>query len=174
MEMNKITGSMKNIVLKLFPALLAFFAAVSCSKGLDDSSSLLEGEWKLASVGGVQASDLLQDKYGALDVYIAFYGNGSFETFQRLVDSGRYVRYGGTFTLSGDTATGTYDDGVSWGAPYTVRLEDVDARLVMSANGEDCVYTRTAIPEDVRTNAVAPVRSRSEEESTLAVPPRFL
>ena len=165
---------MKNTALKFFSALAAFFAVISCSDRLDEGDgSILEGEWKLVSMGGIQASDMAKDEYGALDVYIAFYANGSFETFQRLADSGRYVRYGGTFSVSGDTATGTYDDGVSWGSPYTVRLEDGDAVLVMSANGEDCVYDRVSIPDDVRTDAVAPVWSRSGDVSGTGLP-RFL
>lgn len=164
---------MKNIALKLLPAVCVLLTAMSCSDRLDERSSVLEGEWKLSSIGGIPASDLAQDDFGALDVYIAFYGTGTFETFQRLAGSGRYVRYGGSFSVSGDTATGTYDDGISWGAPYSVRLEDGNNVLVMSANGEDCVYDRTAIPEDVRTNAVDPVWSRSED-TTGTTPERFL
>ena len=163
---------MKNTALKLFSLFVAFLPVLSCSDKLDDgSTSIMEGEWKLTSMGGIQASDLAQDEHGALDVYLAFYADGSFETFQRLSDSDRYVRYGGTFSMSGDTASGTYDDGLSWGAPYTVRLEG--DTLVMSANGEDCVYARTAIPEDVRNNAVAPVWSRTDSVSD-TLPERFL
>lgn len=164
---------MKKHIIRLLLPVLAVAAAVSCSEKTGDTSSILEGEWKLTEMGGIPVSELANDTVGGLDIYVAFYGNGSFETFQRLMDSGRYVRYSGTFTVSGDTANGTYDDGVAWGAPYTVRLEEGNSVLVMTANGEDCVYGRQAVPEDVRANAVAPVWLKSGEDGN-DLPPRIL
>ena len=167
---------MKKTIMKLVLPLAAAFAAVACGKDTgNDNSSLIGGEWKLTEVGGIQASDLLKDEHGGLDVYLAFNADGTFETFQRLGSSLRYVRYSGTYRVDGTVATGTYEDGTSWGADYGVSVEsgaDGSLVLVMTGNGEDCRYSSTPVPESVRTNAVAPFAFKSGEAENL--PPYFL
>lgn len=143
----------------------------SCNKEDGNGASILAGEWKLTEIGGVQASDLAKDEIGGLDLYLSFDAAGNFETFQRLGGSQRYVRYSGTYSVSGSTATGLYSDGTAWGADYGVSLEGDGTTLVMSANGEDCRYTKTSIPEEVRNTAVEPFVVKSSEE---ALPPHFL
>lgn len=164
------------MIIRLVLTAAAAIAAVSCGKDTgNDNNSLIGGEWKLTEVGGVPASDLLQDEHGGLDVYLAFNADGTFETFQRLGSSLRYVRYSGTYRVNGTVATGTYEDGTPWGAEYGVGVvsgADGSTVLVMTGNGEDCRYSSTAVPESVRANAVAPFAFKSGEGGDL--PPYFL
>ena len=163
---------MKNIFIRISAFLAAAVLLLSCGSDNKNGKDVtdISGEWKLESVGGVSASELVKDEIGGLDVYISF-SDGSFETFQRIVDGNVYVRYDGTYTVDGATATGAYSDGTLWGASYTVKVEGGET-LVMSAAGEDCVYKKTGIPADVRSQAVNGVDLKSVSDTEL--PGKFL
>lgn len=163
---------MKNIFIRFSAFVAAAVLLISC--GSDDKKkdgTDISGEWKLESVGGVSASELSKDKIGGLDVYISFGTDGTFETFQRLVDGKLYMRYDGTYSVVGITATGSYSDGALWGSSYSVKVEGGET-LVMSAAGEDCVYKKTGIPAEVRSQAVSGVDLKSVSDTQL--PGKFL
>ena len=65
------------------------------------------------------------------------------------------------------TVTGKYSDGNSWGAEYTVSVDN--GSLVMTGGGDECIYTSVSIPEDVRASSLE-VKSSSEA----GVPAPFL
>lgn len=145
---------------------------VSCGKKGDDAVDI-SGEWKLESVGGIPADDIFHDSIGGLDRYICFGTDGSFETFERLVEGNRYMRYSGSYSVTGTAASGTYSDGSAWGAIYSVRIEQDGSVLVMSASEEDCVYKKTAVPSEVRSNSTEAADLKSASEET-GYPDRFL
>ena len=162
---------MNKLIFKLMVPVLALTAAVSCNQKEHIDYDLLSGDWKLTTLGGVPVEDLGLDKDGgSLDVYISFDGAGSFETFQRLSDSDRYVRYDGWYSVSGSVASGQYSDGVMWATDYVVSYENDN--LIMTGGTETCVYARAQIPSEVRDDAVPPFWTRSADGET--VPPRFL
>ena len=64
-----------------------------------------------------------------------------------------FVKFTGTYTVSGDIVSGVYSDGLEWGASYTFSFSDGDNVMTFvsnTPNEETSVYRREAIPEDVR------------------------
>ena len=121
-----------------------------CCKKTKEQPVDIVGDWKLESINGVPASSLATDGTGGLDIYVSFAEDNTFEIFQRLHDGKSYCRYSGTYTIVNlTTVTGKYSDGNSWGA--------------------ECVYTSTAIPDDVRSSSLE-VKSSGEA----SVPAPFL
>lgn len=159
---------MKNIFSRVAVLFAAALVLLSCGNGKEEDDPGISGEWKLESVGGIAADELFKDEIGGLDRYVCFTQDGMFETFERLVDGNIYLRYDGTYSLSGVTASGVYSDGSSWGASYTVKIEEGGDVLVMSAEGEDCVYRKAGVPADVRSQAIDAVSLKSVSDTALS------
>lgn len=139
-----------------------------CCKKTKEQPVDIVGDWKLESINGVPASSLATDGTGGLDIYVSFATGNTFEIFQRLHGGKSYYRYSGTYTIVNlTTVTGKYSDGNSWGAEYTVSVDN--GSLVMTGGGDECVYTSTAIPDDVRSSSLE-VKSSGEA----SVPAPFL
>lgn len=163
---------MKNIFIRFSAFVAAAVLLISCGQNDKKKDGAdISGEWKLESIGGVPASELSKDSIGGLDVYLSFATDGTFETFQRLVDGKVYMKYDGTYSVVGVTATGSYSDGSLWDDSYSVRVEGGET-LVMTAGGYDCVYKKTGIPAEVRSQAVSGVDLKSVSETQL--PGKFL
>lgn len=154
----------RDIIISIACAFLAF----SCEKGVEPALVDITGEWRLQTLNGVPADDVFEDEN--LDVFVSFSSDGNFETYQRLSGGTRFVRYYGTWTVSGTTADGTYSDGTRWNT-YEVSLLDGGETLVMTSGLEECVYYRTEIPESVLENSIDYVSMKS---SSLTVPGKFL
>lgn len=140
---------MKKLLVYLNMAFLLLSGLVSCTRSSDLD---LTGEWHMVSSGETDME--------TVDVYISF-AEGEFSLFQKKGD-GRYRYYDGSYIVNGSHVSGTYGDGTAWGSSYDVRLEDGGDVLVMTAsNGssEVSVYNRSAIPDEVRTEAVPATRS---------------
>ena len=61
--------------------------------------------------------------------------------------------YSGDFAVNGAQLSGRYRDGEPWGASYAFELSGDGKTLTMISQtdkAEESVYTRTAIPEEVR------------------------
>jgi hypothetical protein len=134
---------------------IAFFG---CGKEKDtpkvDNAAKVVGEWHCAPEG--------MD----VDVYVAFDAAGTFDEYQRLGE-GRYRHYAGTWSVNKSTLSGVYADGTVWGSSYTLSF-DGDT-MTLTANNESAeaiVYTKTAIPTEVKDEAIDPLGSetRAEEE----------
>ena len=139
-----------------------------CCKKTKEQPVDIVGDWKLESINGVPASSLATDGTGGLDIYVSFAAGNTFEIFQRLHGGKSYYRYSGTYTIVNlTTVTGKYSDGNSWGAEYTVSVDN--GSLVMTGGGDECIYTSVSIPEDVRASSLE-VKSSSEA----GVPAPFL
>lgn len=98
------------------------------------------------------------------DIYLCLKDAFTFELYQK-IGEGSYRLYNGTWSLDEETAmmTGKYNDGIPWGSGYTVTLSEdgVSMTLAPSENGEDQVYRKTAIPSEVKDNAVVMVKSEA-------------
>ena len=57
---------MRKLFADLFLIVAAMLLPSSCAKQDTDGSNILTGEWKLEEVGGIPATDLIQDGYGAV------------------------------------------------------------------------------------------------------------
>lgn len=143
---------MRKLFADLFLIAAAMISLASCTRQGHDEGNILTGEWKLEEVGGIPASDLIQDGYGGLDIYLVFSKDLSFEIFQRLEGGDKYVRHTGSYTFDGTVAAGSYSDGAPWGTDYRINVNgDI---LTMTGNSEDYVYVRTSVPEAVRSSAI--------------------
>lgn len=139
-------------VCRIILLFFGLYISMSCRK--DDEPALVDitGEWKLVTLNGAAISDIFEDE--ALDVFLSFSGDGTFETFQRRLGSEVFVRYYGSWNVSGTTADGTYSDGQPWGASYEVSVEDDGQILNMTSDMEFCTYIRAEVLESIRENAI--------------------
>lgn len=150
---------MKKILVYLSAAILSL-GLISCKK---TSVTDISGEWHMVSSG---ETDMEQ-----VDVYLSF-TDGNFEIYQKLGNS-RYWIFSGTYTVTGNTVTGKYSDGSSWGSYYESRLENDGSVLVLTAlNGsaEESVYNRTPVPDEVKAEAVPAVKSGADENCPVCKP----
>lgn len=155
---------------RLFRSAVLLLMAVSlfsCKKDAADPALVnIEGEWQLVSVNGEDAGSMFGGD--GLEVYLGFSADGTFETFQKLDGSDVYVRYSGRYSIHGTTASGTYSDGSPWAADYSVSLTEDRSGMTMSAGSEECVYTRTSIPDVVRDNVSERAGVKSGGEDVLS------
>lgn len=106
---------------RLFYIICAALLLVSCNGKEDDpkpAGPSIEGCWELmdvftksARIGSVEVS-----------VFIRFSGN-DFTLCQKLGEALHYTVFTGTYVLDGETLTGKYSDGTSFG-PYSVKVGD--------------------------------------------------
>ncbi len=133
----------------------------ACSEKSVVIDSPIVGEWHLETWMSETPEDF--------DVYISFRENGSFEMYQK-VETPTFVRYEGSYSVSGSVVSGIYSDGMPWSTSYTFTLSDGNNSLTMVSDtpgAETGVYSRTTIPEDV-LNSIG-LKSLSVEDV-----PRFL
>lgn len=137
---------MKNIFRLVSALLLAGMAAVSC--GTKEKPLSVNGEWSLVRVESRAAT--IGDQ--TVVVYLSFESGGNFELFQKLGE-GRYKKFTGSWTLSGDQLNGKYTTGEPWASSYTVSATEGELVLLSNSGGECDYYVKTTIPPDVRENA---------------------
>ena len=111
---------MKKYIYSLFAAVLFLFSA-GCSKDDDGSKNIDSGV-----VGEWRQTKWSNEAYADFDVYVEFLSDGTFNIFQK-VETPTFVCYSGDFAVNGAQLSGRYRD-----------------------KAEESVYTRTAIPEEVR------------------------
>ena len=137
---------MKKYIYSLFAAVLFLFSA-GCSKDDDGSKNIdsgVVGEWRQTKWSN--------EAYADFDVYVEFLSDGTFNIFQK-VETPTFVCYSGDFAVNGAQLSGRYRDGEPWGASYAFELSGDGKTLTMISQtdkAEESVYTRTAIPEEVR------------------------
>ena len=144
---------MKN--LKIWSLAIALLVAMTGCEPADNPDTFKPGdvkqivnEWNLIEFDGEVAP---------YDVYVDFNEDNTFVIYQRIY-SAIYEKFDGTYSLSGNTLSGVYNDGTEL-ARYraevsadgnTLRLHKTDAgREIMS------VYQKTTIPEFVKVEADA-------------------
>ncbi len=147
--------------LKIFALIaLAALTMTACDKEKggkkpNGATVSIVGEWHIATFEGDEAP---------FDIYVDFNEDGSYEMYQRLYTL-NYERYGGTYAVSGDTVTGSYDDGQSWKCGYKAELS-ADGNTLTMRSYEDVsvttVYTKTPIPTEVKDEAAATRATDSE------------
>lgn len=128
---------------------VAALALVGCKGHREEPVKPLDvtGEWELtsivtrsASIGGVPIA-----------VYVSFTAENTFELYQK-IGEGRYAYFKGTYQLSGESLSGTYDGGKSWGSVYTVAVDGDQMTLTATGGAETDTYRKTAIPQSVKEN----------------------
>jgi hypothetical protein len=100
-----------------------------------------------------------------MGVYLTLNEDNTFVLYQHTSDV-LWEKYEGTYTLSGNTLSGIYSDGVEW-ADYTIKYnnnEPKQIKLTRNGDAEDVsIYTKTEIPAEVIDNAKTPAAVRSAE-----------
>lgn len=102
-------------------------------------TSDIAGTWHLTQWRGAEPS---------FDVYLSITEEGIVTLWQR-IESREWQRYYSTAVIENGVISGTYTDGVAWGASYNVTLGNETMTWVNTADsGDISVYTRTELPED--------------------------
>ena len=136
--------------------LCAALAFVGCGKENDapkvDNATKGVGEWHCAPEG-----------YD-VDVYVEFAATGEFDEYQRLGE-GRYRHYEGTWSVEKDVLSGVYADGTEWGSSYTLSFDgDTMTLTANNESAETIIYTKTAIPAEVKDEAIEPLGTETRAE----------
>lgn len=148
---------MKRILYLLTMSVLLLVTA--CGKDDEDKAAFdlkdFYGEWKLTEWESTSAN---------MDVYIDFNEDKSFDMYQK-TESVRFVKYDGTYSITGFTLSGVYSDEVVWGSDYIISFDE--DKLILTSTGEVMeknVYSRTTIPDDVKQEADDNASSKSINE----------
>lgn len=135
----------------VFIALLCVLFAGCKKEHAKDETLNITGSWHL--------TDLLQTDTRSvtigqetIDVYIDFATDNTFRLYQ-MVGAGNYRRYSGTWTLADNKLSGIYDDKTPWGSEYNIELNSASTELTLTSAGEQYVYTKTEIPDEVLSSA---------------------
>lgn len=120
-------------------------ATVSCGKHKPDKLDI-SGSWELTDIQTKSA----QIGSETVSVYLEF-TDADFAIYQK-IGEGRYRKYTGTYTLTGDVLDGEYSDGKALGSTYKVSLDGES--MVLDSAGETDTYTRTEIPASVTGSAI--------------------
>ena len=119
------------------------------------------GTWSLSSWNALSQAE----------VYLSFSEDGNFELYQR-VYTPFYEYYSGTWQHSEGKLSGTYSDGVEWGA-YYLAFRDDEMRLTHSADEEDIAYfVQSTIPNEVLEYGNPDSKALGDSESSTET--RFL
>ena len=155
---------MKRYFKMALAALVCTLALVSCggssSDGGDDTGgggggggkktitvSDLVGQWELTGITTKSVTFGGQ----SISVYLDFQNSSSFDLYQ-MIGEGRYTKFSGTFSLSGNVLSGKYSSGKSWGASYEVAIDGNRMTLKVKDGTESDTYTKTTIPSSVTDN----------------------
>jgi hypothetical protein len=104
----------------------------------DGDTSDIAGTWHLTQWRGAEPS---------FDVYLSITEDGIVTLWQR-IESREWQRYYSTAVIENGVISGTYTDGVAWGASYNVTLGNETMTWVNTADsGDISVYTRAELPE---------------------------
>ena len=126
--------------------LLSLCLVAACKKAPDPLS--VNGEWQLCDYQAKSVNIHGTD----VDVYISFTADGNFTLYQKLGE-GRYTRFTGTFTLSGDILSGKYTSGGSWASQYSVAKEGDKLVLTQHPDAKEVhTFSPASIPASVTEN----------------------
>lgn len=101
-------------------------------------TSDIAGTWHLTQWRGAEPS---------FDVYLSITEDGIVTLWQR-IESREWQRYYSTAVIENGVISGTYTDGVAWGASYNVTLGNETMTWVNTADSDDIsVYSRAELPE---------------------------
>lgn len=146
---------MRKVIYMLFATCGLMLVGCGGSKDNETPSMLkkIAGEWHLTKWNGETPSDF--------DTYISFTAEKTFLVYQK-IEQLYYQEYTGTFQLKGNTLKGIYTDKTNWGGNYTVSIDTSGTQLTMTSSAtpaEVGVYTRTSIPDAVKTGATLVART---------------
>ena len=135
-------------------AVAAVLAFASCVKSEDAVVKELAGDWYYETV---EADTPVQ-------VYVSFAKDMTFELYQKVGD-GVHRSITGRYSVNAEkkTISGMYEDNYPW--KYDYKFEIKDNTLVLSAVSDtySVVYTRGAIPAEVRQMSLPLVKSVSAQ-----------
>lgn len=133
----------------IYIAIFALAALSGCDKEASKVPTLEQrilGEWRGSEIS-VDAA-----------IYISIKADGTFELYQKMATEVFELRRG-TWTLTGDTLSGAYNDGEPWAASYTVSADSVLTLVSLSEGSETSIYIPCSIPEEVKRSCTVIVKS---------------
>ena len=147
---------MKRLIY-IFVALL-LVVTPGCKKNGSEATTAtkLVGQWHCIAEELNVAEDI--------DVYVEFMADKSFNLYQK-IGQGRHRHFTGTWSVSGDVLSGLYADGTEWGSSYTLSFDgDTMTLTANNESAETIIYTKTAIPAEVKDEAIEPLGTETRAE----------
>lgn len=136
-------------ILSILAMAAVLLACASCKKASKkEKTPAVIGEWQLEQI----ITKSVQYAGQEVDVYLSFAKDGSFEIYQML-GQGRFRKYTGSWAISGSTLSGTYASGKAWGSSYLISAEGETLTLTATVGGDENVYSRAVIPEEIKATA---------------------
>lgn len=125
---------MRHILLYIFIAAALVLSVSGCEKENKKTQNVdIVGKWELVDM---QTKSVQIGSY-EVTVFLDFRSDKTFSLSQKLGD-GRAREFSGTWSLTGNTLSGKYSDGTSWGAGYKVKIED--EQLIMETVDKDEIF----------------------------------
>lgn len=142
---------MKKIISKILFCTMALFAVAACSDPEAEKLEKIVGEWHYSGTeSGV-----------AIDVYIGFSQDYTFELYQKIGDGPHYL-YKGKYKFDGEIISGTYSDYTPWAHDYKVSKSGGSLVLTSVMDPEySMTYARKAVPESVKTHYMPATKAAS-------------
>lgn len=145
----RIIGTMKRavVVTLLVTSMTSCFETIKISgSDLDDLTAGSEDLITESSFVGTWAMSSWLE-FSEAEVYISFAYNRTFELYQRVYTS-FYEYYYGTWSYSNGELSGTYSDGLGWGAYYVSFVDDMMVLTHSSDENDVSYFVRSTIPDD--------------------------
>lgn len=131
---------------KIISALLCSIALLSACKKEDNTlASQLTGSWELSSLDGSAVRE-------GMSVWLDFYPDGTFCIYQRADSDSQYRKLSGSWSVTGTTFKGTYDDGSALASDYEISIDGEHLKMTSIPTGEETRYKRASLPESVTEN----------------------
>lgn len=139
----------KSLIILITLVSLAILAS-SCQKEpvIPSLDASLTGEWHLTRT---EVEDKVLNT--GMDIYLSLSQDCTFEIYQKYSGQLRYTRFTGTCTYAGGILTGTYSNGTSWGAAYSVSVEDDMLILTTTDLVETQTYRKESLPQQEKDKA---------------------
>lgn len=114
--------------------------AVSVAEATDEpvTNNGIFGGWHIKSYCGTASNT---------DIYMQLNEDNSFLLYQR-TNSPTYTAYKGTFAISNNTISGSYDDGTQWASNYTYSIDGNGCLVFVNTynSSEVTVYEPATMP----------------------------
>jgi hypothetical protein len=151
---------------KIFLAVIALLT-IACNNNGGGSSSSPAIDWGSEGtiVGEWNLNSWADSTEARPQIYIAFNEDGTFELYQQQY-SVVWLRYSGTYTLTGRTLKGSYTDGTPWACDYEVDYgtegEAKYLKLTSATDSADvAIYGSCEIPTEIVDESRDPEAVRS-------------
>lgn len=143
---------MRKIITKILVIAAAVFTLAACGLSEARKFDRLVGEWHYTG----------EESGVAIDIYLALYGDSTFDLYQKVGDGPHYL-YRGSFEYNEDVLSGVYSDYTPWAHDYTVTATKTSLTMTSVADPKySLLFAKEAIPESVSTHYMPVTKSEDQ------------